>query len=55
MHLRRDAEQGDQVFVGGYEKGQDACAGGASDITVDCQGIMTLPDMRINLASLQSL
>jgi hypothetical protein len=34
---------------------KDACARGAAGIAVGCQGIITLPNLRMNLASLQSL
>jgi hypothetical protein len=48
VHLRRDAERtGREVTrrlrADGYE-GKDVCARCAADVTVGCQGIVTLPD-----------
>ena len=59
VHLCRDTEQvGREVtrrLRGGHEESEDACARGAAGITFGCQGIVTLPNLCMSLASLQSL
>jgi hypothetical protein len=35
---------GCEALEGRYEEGEDSCARGAAGVTVDCQGVETLPD-----------
>ena len=50
VHLCRDT--GQRVDM---RRVRDVCARGAAGIAIGCQGIVTLPDLRMNLVLLQSL
>ena len=58
VHLWRDTEQGgtwgDKALEDTWGD-EDTCTRGATSIAVGCQGIVTLPDLHMNLALMQSL